>query len=114
VARHKLADFRAKLRRGLSAGTDPAAQVVLLEQPAPGEESSWDQEYEQRLFEWAAEQVRGGFKDQTWQAFWQTAVLGREARETAVDLGMTLGAVYIAKSRVLARLRKQIQEVQGA
>jgi RNA polymerase sigma-70 factor (ECF subfamily) len=112
VARHKLADFRAKQQRGLPA--DTAAQTLLLEHAAPvGEESSWDQEYEQRLFEWAAEQVRGGFKDQTWQAFWQTAVQGREARETALDLGMSLGAVYIAKSRVLARLRKQIQDVQG-
>jgi RNA polymerase sigma-70 factor (ECF subfamily) len=114
VARHKLADFRAKRLRHRPAGGDAAAQALLREQPAAGDEALWDQEYEQRLFEWAAEQVRGGFKDQTWQAFWQTAVEGREPRETAANLGMSLGAVYIAKSRVLARLRKQIQEVQGA
>jgi RNA polymerase sigma-70 factor (ECF subfamily) len=109
VARHKLCDFLAAQQRHCPGSGDTAAQLLLAEQPA-AEVALWDHEYERRLFEWAAEQIRGGFKDQTWQAFWQTAVEGREPRETAAALGMSLGAVYIAKSRVLARLRKQVQE----
>jgi RNA polymerase sigma-70 factor (ECF subfamily) len=113
VARHKLSDFLAKQERQCQGSGDTSAQIRLMEHPAPAAEAAlWDQEYERRLFEWAAEQVRGGFTDQTWQAFWQTAVEGREAKETAAALGMTLGAVYIAKSRVLARLRKQIERCQ--
>jgi RNA polymerase sigma-70 factor (ECF subfamily) len=114
VARHKLCDFLTAQQRRCPGSGETAAQLLLAEQAAPaGEAALWDQEYERRLFEWAAEQIRGGFKDQTWQAFWQTAVEGREPRETAAALGMSLGAVYIAKSRVLARLRKQVQEWQA-
>ena len=83
---------------------------MLAEQPAPAAEAAlWDREYERRLFEWAADQIRGAFKDQTWQAFWQTAVEGKEPRETAAALGMSLGAVYIAKSRVRRRLRQEFE-----
>ena len=70
-------------------------------------------EYQQRLFDWAAEQVRGHFQDRTWQAFWQTAVEARPPREVAEALGLSVGAVYIAKSRVLTRLRKEIRQVQS-
>ena len=44
--------------------------------------------------------MRGEFQESTWQAFWQTAVEGKRAREVAAGLGMTIAAVYMAKSRV--------------
>jgi RNA polymerase sigma factor (sigma-70 family) len=113
LARHKLCDFLAAQERACRGTGDTAAQLRMAEEPAPADEAGqWDLEYERRLFEWAAEQVRGEFRDQTWQAFWQTAVQGKHAKDTAAALGMTLGAVYIAKSRVLARLRKEIRQCQ--
>jgi RNA polymerase sigma-70 factor (ECF subfamily) len=48
----------------------------------------------------------------TWQAFWRTAVEGHDPRQAARDLGLTLAAVYLAKSRVMARLRALIRETQ--
>jgi DNA-directed RNA polymerase specialized sigma24 family protein len=63
------------------------------------------------LFEWAVDRIRCDFEDTTWQAFWQTSVDDRESRDVAEELGMSVGAVYIARSRVLARLRKEIEEV---
>jgi RNA polymerase sigma-70 factor (ECF subfamily) len=113
VARHKLSDFLANRRRPGQGSGDPAAHELLAEQPAREEEGAlWDQEYERRLFAWAAERVRGEFRAPTWQAFWLTAVEGKEPREAAATLGMSPGAVYVARSRVLARLRKHIQELQ--
>ena len=58
-------------------------------------------------------QVRGSFQQSTWQAFWQTAVEGKSPKQVASSLGMSPGAVYIARSRVLARLREQIDQVRG-
>jgi RNA polymerase sigma-70 factor (ECF subfamily) len=114
VARHKLSDFRARQKRQCQGSGDTTAQQLLAEQPAPEEEAShWDQEYEQQLFAWAAERVRREFKEATWRAFWRIAVEGCDADATAAELGMSLGAVYIAKSRVLARLRQQIKQVHG-
>jgi RNA polymerase sigma-70 factor (ECF subfamily) len=63
------------------------------------------------VFRWAADQVRGEFTPSTWEAFWRTAVEGRRPGEVASDLHLSTGAVYIARSRVLARLRQRIEEL---
>jgi RNA polymerase sigma-70 factor (ECF subfamily) len=113
LARHKLCDFLAAQARACRGTGDTFAQQRLAEEPAPTEEAViWDLEYERRLFEWAVDQVRGEFRNQTWQAFWQSAVQGKQAKDIAAALGMSLGAVYIAKSRVLARVKKEIQQAQ--
>jgi RNA polymerase sigma-70 factor (ECF subfamily) len=52
--------------------------------------------------------VQAEFEQRTWQAFWQVAVEGREVSVVAADLGMTAQAVYKAKSRVLHRLRQEL------
>jgi RNA polymerase sigma-70 factor (ECF subfamily) len=114
VAHHKVYDLLAQQRRQ-GRGTGGADGQELLEaQPARDEDKAlWDREYEQRLFHWAAEQVRDHFHDSTWQAFWLTAVDGKSGQEVAERLGMTVAAVYLAKSRVMARLRAQIQQLDG-
>ena len=83
---------------------------MLAEQPAPESEDSacFDLEYRRRLFRWAAEQIRGEFQASTWKAFWRTCVEGRAIQEVAAELQLSAGAVYVARSRVMARLRKRI------
>ena len=108
IARNKLRNFLLARQRRHEEGD----HHLLDEQPAREETEQWEREYEQRLFDWAAEQVRGSFHESTWRAFWMTAVDGRGATETATALGISVGAVYIAKSRVLARLREEIKRVQ--
>ncbi len=49
----------------------------------------------------------------TWQAFWQAGALGQPAKEVAEALKTTVGTVYHYKSRVMARLRQKIEEVEG-
>jgi RNA polymerase sigma-70 factor (ECF subfamily) len=41
-----------------------------------------------------------------------TGVVGKSAKETAEQLGLTVAAVYLARSRVMARLKEQIQQLQ--
>src|SRR5262249_26466476 len=74
VARHKLHDFLTGRRRQCQGSGDTGVQELLEEQPAPGDEALWDEEYQQRLFTWAAERVRQQFEESTWQAFWRVAV----------------------------------------
>ena len=57
------------------------------------------------------EQVREHFSDQTWSAFWRTAVDAQPAVEVAEELSMSAVAVRVAKSRVLRRLREELGEV---
>jgi RNA polymerase sigma-70 factor (ECF subfamily) len=114
VTRNKLYTFLNSRKRHTPGSGDSDVQQRLEEEPVPdrGAEALWDQEYQQRLFSWAAEQVRRDFQPATWQAFWRTAVEGQDPREVAQQLGMSPGAVYVAKSRVLARIRERIQQVE--
>jgi RNA polymerase sigma-70 factor (ECF subfamily) len=115
LAHHKVFDFRRKQRQAGQGSGDTGVQEALQQHAAPDEhETIWDEEYDRRLFTWAAEQVRPQFEDRTWQAFWQTAIEGKAAQEVGQDLEMTVGAVYLAKSRVTARLREQIQTIEGS
>ena len=59
----------------------------------------------------ALELIRDEYEVPTWQAFWQVVGEGRKPAEVAVDLGLSLNAVYLAKSRVLRRLREVLGDV---
>ena len=109
LAHRKLCDFFRRDARQIQGSGDSGTQAILDEQPAPAEEIEWNQDHEQRVFDWAAEQIRDRFALSTWQAFWLTAVDGRDSQEVAHQLGMTVAAVYLAKSRVMARLKEQVK-----
>jgi RNA polymerase sigma factor (sigma-70 family) len=115
IVRNQLRKFLAARQR-LAQGTgDTAVQNLLDEQPTreDDQEALWEEEFERRLFTCAAEQIRGDFREATWQAFWQTGVEGKAAKEVAARLGITVAAVYLAKSRVMTRLKEQIRLLQG-
>ena len=111
VVRNKLRNFLAAQKRPGRGSGDTDAQHRLLELPAREEDQTawWDQEYERQVFSWAAEQVRGAFQESTWQAFWLTAVEGKTGPEVARFLGLSVAAVYLAKGRVMARLKETIR-----
>lgn len=114
VTRNELRDAVAHGKRHPAGSGDTGVKQLIEQQPAPlDDEALWEEEYQRRRFDWAAQQVRGKVDHSTWQAFWQTAVEGKPADEVARTLKMSTGAVYIAKSRVIARLRKQIEEQEG-
>lgn len=106
--------LRARQRQFNATGASDARRL-LEEQPADDEESRLlDLQYERQLFHWAAEQVRAEFREATWRAFWLTGVEGQKPQQAAEELQMSVGAVYIARSRVMARLREKIEAVEGS
>ncbi len=112
VTRNALNTYFETRKRVPQASGDSAVQAWLEEQPAQNEESVvWDRDYQRRLLAYAAEQVRVSFEEATWQAFWQTAVEGKSGKDVASSLGMTVGAVYIARSRVLGRIKEQVRQL---
>jgi RNA polymerase sigma-70 factor (ECF subfamily) len=110
VARSRIADLVESRRRAGAASGGDTAQWLLESLPESDEESYWEREHRQCLFDWACSRARGDFQEATWNAFWQTSVEGRAPQEAAQSLGMSVGAVYIARSRVLARLKELIAE----
>lgn len=111
VTRNKLSDLVAARRRQPAGSGETAVHEVLHAQPDPGEREAWDRAWMRQAFDSAAEAVRGEFEPATWQAFWESAVEGRPVKEVAQGLGLTAGAVYVARCRVLARLRDEVGQV---
>ena len=113
VVRRKLFDWRAVQRNRLRHGGEPVPNQLLERCPAPeGEEAEWETAWERQVFAWACAEVRRGVTEATWQAFWRTAFQGQAGKQVAADLGLSVAAVYLARSRVFARLKELVQSVQ--
>jgi RNA polymerase sigma-70 factor (ECF subfamily) len=65
-------------------------------------------EYRQQLLQRALAIMKRDFQPATWKAFWEQAIEERPAAEVAAQLGLTVGAAYAAKFRVLDRLRQEM------
>jgi RNA polymerase sigma-70 factor (ECF subfamily) len=114
LTRNKIALF-LRDRRGEALGTgDTSTHLRLAETTGePSDtEAAWELAFRQQLFRIAANQIQADFAETTWLAFWRTAVEGKSGAAAAAELGLTVGAVYVARSRVLARLSKQIKRMQ--
>jgi RNA polymerase sigma-70 factor (ECF subfamily) len=83
--------------------------AALAAQADPGTaDTFWEAEYRQHLVGRVLELIRAEFQPATWQAFWECVVAGRPAADVARQHGLSLNAVYLAKSRVLRRLRREL------
>ena len=100
--------WRQRQRR-LVPATLAEGDELLDELECPEAEAISDVEYREHLVARAMELMRAEFKPTTWRACWECVVSGRSAKDIGRELGMTVGAVYVAKCRVLARLREELQ-----
>jgi RNA polymerase sigma-70 factor (ECF subfamily) len=115
IARNLMINLLAARRIRAQGTGDSDVQEMLERVPASDNSDTafFDAEYRRELLFWAAEQVRREFRKPTWQAFWLTAVEGVDPKAAAHASGISVGAVYIAKSRVMARIKAVIEKVEG-
>lgn len=113
ITRNLVIDFLRNQQR-LPVLTDPNTVTSLFaaEDRGSAEAEMFDREHERGLFHWAAQQVQPRFSESTWQAFWRTAVESQPVDQVAAELDLTRGAVYIARSRVMAQLKSRIRATQ--
>jgi RNA polymerase sigma-70 factor (ECF subfamily) len=100
------------LREHWRGRAEPGAGSALdkLADPEGGLSRFWDEQHDRHVLRVLMEQVRPEFSDARWRAFCRVSLDGVPAHVAADELGMSVNAVLIAKSRVLARLR---QEARG-
>lgn len=105
VTLNKLRDLhRSRCARPMS-DTDTA--LANLAEPGVGDVLE-ETEYRQHLVRRALQVMESDFEPTTWKACWALVVEGRSAAEVAGDLRVSVGAIYVAKSRVLTRLRGEL------
>ena len=108
MAVHCTAHFWS-VRQSQPRGTgDIAMQSRLqeLQDSSSGMARTWDQEHDEFVLNRLLEQIAGEFEAPTMQAFRRLALDGQSAATVTAELKMSAGAVYMAKSRVLLRLRQ--------
>ena len=116
IARNAIVN--ALSRRALDRASGDTAERDLLAEYAADAEASQMLLVESRreIFQWAAKRVRGEFEPKTWDAFWLTAVEGRDVSDVANLIEKKPGAIYAARSRVMRRLKQVVMqwEEEGA
>ena len=113
VTRSRVCDLLAsRARQAQGSGDTGVLRFLEKEYSAQDEQRHWERDYQKCMFDWAVEKIRGHFRDSTWRAFWQTSVEGKQTQQVAESLEMTVRAVYLARSRVLARLRETIRQAE--
>lgn len=107
IARNTAINFLTRPRhRPMSRG----GETSQLDEFAADDDATdeFELEFKREAFRRAAEEVRERVSEQTWEAFWLTSVETQSIAEAADQLGMSVGAVYIARSRVMKKLRDQV------
>lgn len=100
------------MRRG-AGGSDMFELLKNLPEPDDRSIAEFDDEYRTELFDWAIDRIRNEFRESTWQAFWRTCVLNEPIADVAGSLGMTAGNVYVARTRIIARLRQVVEAYEA-
>jgi RNA polymerase sigma-70 factor (ECF subfamily) len=110
IVLNRLRAFR-RVRQAIPAGSDPALEQTLdrLEEPDSDLARRWDQEHDQHVVRRLLELIEPEFEPATWRAFQMVVLENRSTQETAAALALSPNAVRIAKSRVLARFRQEIE-----
>jgi len=86
---------------------------LLTQHSAPPEDSALlRRECQEQVFRWAADRIRLEFNEETWEAFWATAVDGQACEQVAVRLEKNVGSIYAARSRVMRRLKEKVTEFE--
>ncbi len=112
IARNLIIDFlRHKNRLPRTADHSDFRRMIEQTPDDSAESCLFDLEYERQVFQLAARKIQSRFADKTWQAFWKTAVENEPVAQVAEALSITPGAVYIARSRVMSKLKSTVKKI---
>jgi len=106
---HKLRQFwQARDRQPTAAGSSSLLeQLQQLADETSQLSRMWDQEHDREVLARLMELLRPTFLPKTWEAFRRQMFDNQPPDEVAAALGMSLGSVYVARSRVLKALRRE-------
>lgn len=115
IARNLMINWLTRRKPGAIGSGDTAVMKLLKEHcdPSCEETAEFDLEYRRQVFRWVAERVRTQVKERTWEAFWLSSVEDQPIEQVAESLGITVGAVYVARSRVAGRLRSEASRFEN-
>jgi RNA polymerase sigma-70 factor (ECF subfamily) len=94
-------------------GSELACELEQLADPASGLSQLWDEEHDRHVLRRLLEIIKTDVAPSTWEAFRRVTLEGQDEAAVAAALGLSVNAVFIAKSWVLARLRREAEGLVG-
>ena len=101
--------WRTRKTHALASSLDSERILLLMEDPSSDPNIALDHEHDAHVVTELLKQVEHHFTVTTWQAFCLQVMESRKACEVAKELGITINAALIAKSRVMKALRKEVE-----
>jgi RNA polymerase sigma-70 factor (ECF subfamily) len=113
ITQNKVHDhFRSRLGRPKAeGGTEAQQRLQQLAEPSEPSEASSPREVQEMVLPIGLDLVRAEFEPRTWDAFHQVVIQRQPPVRVANELGMSIQAVYQARSRVLRRLRQDLDGI---
>lgn len=94
-------------------GTDFGSYLARLEDPADDFAREWERQHDLHITRKLLDRIKPDFESRTWEMFARFVIDGLSAEEVAAELSTSANAVYIAKSRVMSRLREEAGGLLG-
>ncbi len=110
ITRNLVIDFLRQRAKRPVLYDDQVLQAIVDHKPAERFALQFQQEFQKQIFWIVAQQVKGQVQPATWTAFWESEIQRKSIDEVAELTGMTAGAIYVARSRVIARMRQEVQK----
>jgi RNA polymerase sigma-70 factor (ECF subfamily) len=98
-----------RARQSRPEAGDTNQMLEDLADPDSGLSRLWDEEHDRHVLGRLLELIRDEFTRPTWEAFLRVTLQGKDEEEVAAELGLSVHAVFVAKSRVLCRLRREAE-----
>ena len=107
IACNRARDYwRARKHPTPAGGSDVKEVLNQVEDPESELNHQWDQEHDRYVLRCLLDLMEQEFEPSTLQAFRRLALEGASGAEVADELGLSVAAVYVAKSRVLRKIRQ--------
>lgn len=113
IAKNAINTALSRRRPDQGSGSSSVAESLGNLPSEEQTDAEWIIETRREIVRWAAEQIRTEFTDLTWDIFWKTAMLGISIDEVSKASGRSIGAIYVTRHRVLARLKEKIAEASN-
>lgn len=113
ITRNCLNTFFKKRQKTIQGINDsnPAATLGQLASSKDELDERWEMEFQRQLMAKAIEVIRPKTEPNTWAAFEMTAVQNQPIGQVVDALGMSRGAIYVARSRVTSKLREEVKRL---
>lgn len=115
IARNAIVNAISRGKPDLGAGSTSMLEVLnAIADPGDPLTKEFERESRQQVIRWAADQIEHEFSAATWQMFWRTSVNAEPIADVAQTLKKSAGAVYVARYRVMQRLKAKVLEVSDS